>query len=251
MHNFTTTAGKRRLAREAQDMTSADHQPTAAIAAAQLPQRAELLAAAPAASTLTLALAGVIGGAARRAPPYDVPVAGLAAPELQRLLQRCFPALATGQVAALLAQAARGGMAAPQPQTQPPMPKPVPNAGADEFADIVALLLEEHADAEESVVWLAHAIATACMSADHLWQDMDLPDRPLLGRLMREHFPQLAARNVRDMRWKKFLYRELCDRAAVPVCPAPSCAACSEYSHCFAGDPPAAAAPDTFPNQLP
>lgn len=226
-------------------MTSAHPHTNAAIVT--MPGRSELLAAAPAASTLTLALAGVIGGAARRSPPYDVPVAGLATSELQRLLQRCFPALAAGQVAALLAQAARGGMAAPQPL------KPVPNAGADEFADIVALLLEEHADADESVVWLAHAIATACMSADHLWQDMDLPDRPVLGRLMREHFPQLAARNVRDMRWKKFLYRELCDRAAVPVCPAPSCAACSEYSHCFAGDPPdpITPAPETFPNELP
>ena len=217
------------------------------IAAAPLPGRDALLAAAPDASTLTLALAGVIGGTARRAPPYQLPVAGLAEAALHRLLQRFFPALAPMQRVALLAQSrVCGESSAPTLAAQNP-------GVADEFADIVALLLEEHADADESVVWLAHAIATACMSADHLWQDMDLPDRPVLGRLMREHFPQLAARNVRDMRWKKFLYRELCDRAAVPVCPAPSCAACSEYSHCFAGDPPdpITPAPDTLSKPLP
>lgn len=219
------------------------------IAAAPLPGRDALLAAAPDASTLTLAFAGVIGGTARRAQPYNVPVAGLAEAALLRLLQCFFPALAEPQRAALLAQSrVSANPSAPTLAAQ--------NQGvADEFADIVALLLEEHADADESLVWLAHAIATACMSADHLWQDMDLPDRPVLGRLMREHFPLLAARNVRDMRWKKFLYRELCDRAAVPVCPAPSCSACAEYSHCFAGDPPdqtaITPAPDTLSKPLP
>ncbi|WP_153117500.1 nitrogen fixation protein NifQ [Rhodocyclus tenuis] len=226
-------------------MNSSARQPKPDERIAALPGRGDLLAAAPDASTLTLAFAGVIGGTARRAPPYNVPVAGLAEAALRRLLQRFFPALAAAQRAALLAQAAvRGNPSAPES-----------SGVADEFADIVALLLEEHAVADDAIVWLAHAIATACMSADHLWQDMDLPDRPVLGRLMREHFPQLAVRNVRDMRWKKFLYRELCDRAAVPVCPAPSCSACSEYSHCFAGAPPAAtastSAPDTLPNELP
>lgn len=226
-------------------MNSSARQPKPEEEIAALPGRGDLLAATPDASTLTLAFAGVMGGTARRAPPYNVPVAGLADAALRRLLQRFFPALAAAQRAALLAQAALPG--------NPSAPES--SGVADEFADIVALLLEEHADADDAIVWLAHAIATACMSADHLWQDMDLPDRPVLGRLMREHFPQLAARNVRDMRWKKFLYRELCDRAAVPVCPAPSCSACSEYSHCFAGDPPAATAstpaPDTLPNELP
>jgi nitrogen fixation protein NifQ len=50
---------------------------------------------------------------------------------------------------------------------------------------------------------------------------------------MAECFPALAARNVGDMKWKKFFYRQLCEHAAVPICKSPNCADCVDYRACF------------------
>jgi nitrogen fixation protein NifQ len=50
---------------------------------------------------------------------------------------------------------------------------------------------------------------------------------------MTEHFPELAKRNVGDMKWKKFFYRQLCERAEVPICKSPNCADCVDYQACF------------------
>jgi nitrogen fixation protein NifQ len=51
---------------------------------------------------------------------------------------------------------------------------------------------------------------------------------------MNTAFPRLAALNVGDMKWKKFIYRFYCSREGIYVCPAPSCGECSDYSQCFA-----------------
>jgi nitrogen fixation protein NifQ len=81
--------------------------------------------------------------------------------------------------------------------------------------------------------WLVSMLARRCMSANHLWQDLGLPSRGDLNRLMREHFPALAARNAQNMKWKKFFYRCLCEMEGFTLCAAPSCAECSDYSACF------------------
>jgi nitrogen fixation protein NifQ len=95
------------------------------------------------------------------------------------------------------------------------------------------LLMEYRAAPTEELEWLCHAVATAAMRNNHLWQDMGLPSRNVLSRLMLENFPALAARNVGDMKWKKFFYRQLCERAGVPVCKSPNCADCVDYAICF------------------
>ena len=101
---------------------------------------------------------------------------------------------------------------------------------ADEVDDVRALLLEfAHG---EAAPWLASAVAVACLGDNHLWQDLGLPSRAVLSQLLGRYFPVLVARNRGDMKWKKFLYKELCDRAQV-VCRAPSCAVCSDYAFCF------------------
>ena len=104
----------------------------------------------------------------------------------------------------------------------------------DEYDDLVALLLAHRVDESDTGVWLTHAIATAALRNNHLWQDLGLPNRAVLSRLMRENFPALAARNVGDMKWKKFFYRQLCEQAEVLICKSPNCAVCSDYSLCFA-----------------
>ena len=103
----------------------------------------------------------------------------------------------------------------------------------DEFDDIVALLLSHRAYGEEMESWLAHAIATASMGENHLWQDMGLPNRTVLSALMQKHFPSLAALNDQDMKWKKFFYRQLCELAGVLICKSPRCTECCDYRICF------------------
>jgi nitrogen fixation protein NifQ len=103
----------------------------------------------------------------------------------------------------------------------------------DEFDELVELLLDHCADSSEQERWLAYAIATASMGENHLWQDMGLPSRKVLSELMSAHFPTLAARNIGDMKWKKFFYRQLCERAGIPICKSPHCADCCDFRICF------------------
>jgi nitrogen fixation protein NifQ len=103
----------------------------------------------------------------------------------------------------------------------------------EEYDDIVLLLLEHRARADAESERLCHVIAMAAMGDNHLWQDMGFASRKELSALMREHFPALVAKNVGDMKWKKFFYRQLCERAEVPICKSPHCAACCDYHLCF------------------
>lgn len=109
----------------------------------------------------------------------------------------------------------------------------IPASPDDEYDDIVQLLMEHRACDDESSALLCHTIAAAAMGHNHLWQDMGLPSRKELSVLMQTHFPALVAKNVGDMKWKKFFYRQLCERAAVPICKSPHCAECCDYSVCF------------------
>lgn len=106
-------------------------------------------------------------------------------------------------------------------------------ARMDERQDLLDLLLEHRASADESETWMAYIVTAACMGADHLWQDLGLWSRKDLSKLMTENFPHLAAKNVHDMKWKKFLYKQLCDREGVYVCRSPSCEVCADYANCF------------------
>ncbi len=99
--------------------------------------------------------------------------------------------------------------------------------------DLVGLLLDGRAGADRSETWMAEIVAAGCMGGDHLWQDLGLWSRRDLSRLMTENFPGLAAKNDRDMKWKKFLYRQICDREGIHACPAPSCQVCVDYAKCF------------------
>ena len=71
------------------------------------------------------------------------------------------------------------------------------------------------------------------MGDNHLWQDMGLSSRAALSELMNAWFPTLAAKNTGDMKWKKFFYKQLCERADIFICKAPTCGACIDYDKCF------------------
>jgi nitrogen fixation protein NifQ len=106
----------------------------------------------------------------------------------------------------------------------------------DEVADVQALLLE-HANPDAgppaAIESVAHTVARACLGDQHLWQDLKFTSRAELSALMQHWFPALVARNHADMKWKKFLYKQLCEREGLFICRAPSCAVCSDQPVCF------------------
>lgn len=106
----------------------------------------------------------------------------------------------------------------------------------DEIEEVTALLLD-HADAAVGSAAdraeVAGRVALACLGDNHLWQDLQLANRGELGVLLRRWFPALAAKNTGDMKWKKFFYKQLCERAEIHACRAPSCAVCSDRAQCF------------------
>ena len=167
---------------------------------------------------LTLAFAGVIARA-HCAGQHPL-IRGLAEDDFQRLLGRFFPGVRLDNGAT----------------ADPP-------AALDELADLRDLLLEYRREPSATLAWLSQAVASAAMRDNHLWQDMGLPNRALLSQLLLTYFPALAARNVGDMKWKKFFYRQLCERAEVPICKSPHCADCVDYQVCFGHDDAGAAAP--------
>jgi nitrogen fixation protein NifQ len=103
----------------------------------------------------------------------------------------------------------------------------------DEFGELLQLLLDNRTEPCEPCAWLAYAVASAAMGENHLWQDMGLPSRRHLSAFMHSRFAPLAELNTGDMKWKKFFYRQLCQRAGVPICKSPHCADCSDYGVCF------------------
>jgi nitrogen fixation protein NifQ len=80
---------------------------------------------------------------------------------------------------------------------------------------------------------MVEIVAMGCLGNDHLWQDLGLWSRPQLSALMKTNFPTLAALNIKDMKWKKFLYKQLCNAEGIYVCRAPSCEVCTDYHKCF------------------
>jgi len=166
------------------------------------------------------ALAGVLATAWQRHGPHQLPLTGLGAASTRHMLARWFPGLdaSLGMDWRLLAGTERA------------------EARADEIEELVALLTEGAAPApahRREAVWIAHALAQASLGEDHLWQDLHLPSRRQLSALMSHWFPAIAARNDRDMKWKKFLYRQLCDRAGLSICRAPTCGECSDFAICY------------------
>lgn len=164
---------------------------------------------------VTLAFAGLIALAPQRPSPYDVPIAALDGAAMAAIRERYFPDL-------------RCPLKAYSGADAPP--------AIDEFDDLLALLLEHRSVEDQESTWLAHALATACMGANHLWQDLGLPDRAALSWLIKQHFTRLADRNRGDMKWKKFFYRQLCTRAGLTTCRSPSCNTCTDYQNCFGSE---------------
>lgn len=165
----------------------------------------------------TQAFAGVISHQWSRRGFGEQPIYGLRAEDTRALLDHYFPGLA-GYL---------------EPQWPDSAACQMPEDRDDEIADLSDLLLDYRNCADRESAWVAYAVATGCMGQDHLWHDMGMPDRKALSKLLEKYFPLLAFKNVNDMKWKNFFYKQLCERAGINVCKAPSCGECVDYERCF------------------
>ena len=104
---------------------------------------------------------------------------------------------------------------------------------SDEAIQLTNLLLDYRAQRSNSEYALARMIALACSGRDHLWYDLGLWSRDDLNALLQHNFPNLVKANRFNMRWKKFLYRQLCLETDVMMCRSPNCRDCVDYSECF------------------
>lgn len=117
-------------------------------------------------------------------------------------------------------------------------PKLTPNRHVDlsrapELDDLRTLLLAYSTEQTDENQWIAEILIYGCLGSDHLWQDLGLWARTDLSRLIHDNFTALAVKNDRDMKWKKFFYKQLCIQEGIYVCRAPSCEVCSDYQNCF------------------
>jgi nitrogen fixation protein NifQ len=76
-------------------------------------------------------------------------------------------------------------------------------------------------------------VARRSMEANHLWEDLGLRERAELSRLLQRHFAPLAERNTRNMRWKRFFYRSMCEDDGFVMCTTPVCTECADFHSCF------------------
>jgi nitrogen fixation protein NifQ len=103
----------------------------------------------------------------------------------------------------------------------------------EEAAMVLDLLLAHRTDGGALGRSLAAMIARRAMEPNHLWEDLGLPERGELSRMLMRHFTPLASRNTRNMRWKRFFYRSLCEAEGFVLCTTPVCSQCADFALCF------------------
>jgi nitrogen fixation protein NifQ len=103
----------------------------------------------------------------------------------------------------------------------------------EEVAMVRDLLLAQRSGKDDVSGWLAAMIARRAMEPNHLWEDLGLRERPELTRLLMRHFAPLAVRNTKNMKWKRFFYRMLCEDDGFVMCTTPVCTQCNDFDLCF------------------
>lgn len=109
----------------------------------------------------------------------------------------------------------------------------IPEARRQEYEDLLGLLLDNLSVEGEEAAAEAEFVAASCLGGNHLWQDMGLPDRGALSAIIRVNFRPLFDANTKDMKWKKFFYKKICEREGFMLCKSPSCGDCVDYMNCF------------------
>ncbi|MDT4846629.1 NifQ [compost metagenome] len=159
----------------------------------------------------------------------DLGRCGLSPRELDRLLARLFPgAPAAHDIALATLREQRAAYAA---------------SGLDsalvEFTRLLRALLDAWRVPEtDTTPWVTGVLAHACLRPDHLWRDLGLSGREDITALLARHYPGLAARNVRNLRWKQFLAYSAHEHAGLPPAAAPGCPDCEDHTVCYPPEAP-------------
>jgi len=103
----------------------------------------------------------------------------------------------------------------------------------DEQDELRTLFLSHRVDPGPEAQWITDILVAGSMGGNHLWQDLGLWNRKDLTTLISTNFPELAEKNDRDMKWKKFFYKQLCAQEGIYTCRSPSCEVCPDYKDCF------------------
>jgi nitrogen fixation protein NifQ len=103
----------------------------------------------------------------------------------------------------------------------------------DEFETVRDLLRANRSSEGDCGEWLAAMMARRALEPNHLWEDLGLRNRSELTRLIERHFAPLAARNDKNMRWKRFIYRMMCEDDGFVMCSTPICTNCADYHLCY------------------
>lgn len=155
----------------------------------------------------------LVRGAAEAPTPLTEAI-GLDRAEVHRLLDRHFPA-ASWLAKELPAGATTGEDAIEEPDLRRLLCDNATHPGCDEAG------------------WLAAMVARRSLKPNHLWQDLGLATRADLSGLLNRHFAPLAAKNLRDMKWKKFFYRQMCEAEGMSICKSPVCDICPDFTLCY------------------
>ena len=111
-----------------------------------------------------------------------------------------------------------------------------------EINEDVLRILFSHIPVEEDVydrsvsTLFCKILAARAALPGHLWVAMGLFERPQLTAAIRRHLPTLAEANSQNMRWKRYLFKQVCDLNGGVMCKSPNCGVCSDYALCFAVD---------------
>lgn len=148
--------------------------------------------------------------------PYALaPAFGLAPEDVAAILEAYFPGVAAADL-----EGNKSSAAGPPPEVNP---------------EVLEILLDHvpEDDGTGVAVWLARIIAARAAHPGHLWVAMGLFERSELTAAIRRHLPSLAAANDKNMRWKRYLFKQVCDLHGAVLCKSPNCGVCSDYALCF------------------
>ncbi|MDT8421937.1 MAG: nitrogen fixation protein NifQ [Desulfuromonadales bacterium] len=110
---------------------------------------------------------------------------------------------------------------------------------APELYQEILLILLSHVPSDatggmnQPAEWLARVIAARAAQPGHLWVAMGFFERPQLTTAIRRHLPTLARANNQGMRWKRYLFKQVCEMNGGVMCKSPNCGDCSDYALCF------------------
>jgi nitrogen fixation protein NifQ len=113
-----------------------------------------------------------------------------------------------------------------------PAEKPDDEA-AEEAAMVRDLLLANRSSEDEISRWLSAMVARRAIEPNHLWEDLGLRDRDELTRLLERHFAPIARKNLKNMKWKRFFYRSMCEDDGFVMCSTPVCTQCADFHRCY------------------